>query len=407
MSCSNLPLAGLRVVDAATYIAAPSAAAILSDFGAEVIKIERPPFGDPYRYLYQTPGLPSSPHNYPFIVDNRNKRSLALNLGHESGRDILLKLVERADVFITNYQPQMQARFRIAYEDLSPLNSRLIYAMVTGYGELGEEAEKPGYDMTAYFARSGLMTYLHNADAEPCTSPCGFGDHPTAMSLFAGIMLALFQRASSGSGCKVATTLMHNGVWSNSSLVQSSLCGAGWPAKWSRGNAPNPLVNHYSTLDGKRFMFTLLDAPKDWPKLCAALGRPDLLDDPRFSTTEARRENCEAIIAILDIEFASRPMVEWAARFKQHDVLYGIAPQTEEVSLDRQMADNGVFVPLSDAPFRTVDSPVSIQGIEKAVPSLPPEVGQHSREILAEIGYSNPDIATLESAGVILQHHEN
>ena len=196
MSGSNQPLAGLRVIDAATYIAAPSCAAILADFGAEVVKIERPPHGDPYRHLFKTPGLPVSEHNYPFIVDNRNKRSLALNLGHEAGRDIFLDLVKRADIVITNYQPQMQARFRIRYEDLSPLNSRLIYGMITGYGENGEEAEKPGYDMTAYFARSGLMTYLHNADAEPCTSPCGFGDHPTAMSLFSGIMLALYRRTA-------------------------------------------------------------------------------------------------------------------------------------------------------------------------------------------------------------------
>jgi len=394
-------LKGLRVIDAATYIAAPSCAAVLSDYGADVIKIERPPFGDPFRHLYQTPGMPVSEYNYPFIVDNRNKRSLALNLGTSEGAEIFRKLAAQADVLVTNYQPQMLSRFRIRYEDLEPLNPRLIYASVTGYGEAGEEAEKPGYDMTAYFARSGLMTYLHNADGEPCTSPCGFGDHPTAMSLFSGVMLALYRRTLTGQGSKVTTTLMHNGAWSNSSLVQSGLVGAVWPPKWTRKTNPNPFVSHYSTGDGKRFMFCLLDPAKDWPKLCAAMERPDLLDDPRFATTDARREHCEEFVAVIDAEFAKYPMEEWARRFHQHDVLYGIVPATAEVASDAQMAANGVFVEMTDAPIRTIDSPVRVEGLAKRRPQMPRAVGQHSRQILAELGYSEEAIARCETDGTL------
>src|SRR5271155_3160748 len=160
-------LSGLRVIDCGTYIAGPAAAAILSDFGAEVIKIERPPYGDPYRYLPQVPGMPISDQNYCWILDDRNKKSIALNLGDPEAHRVLLKLVATADIFVTNYQPQSLRKFQLTYEDLAPSNPRLIHASITGYGEHGEDAEKPGYDATAYWARSGLMYGMHNGDAEP------------------------------------------------------------------------------------------------------------------------------------------------------------------------------------------------------------------------------------------------
>src|SRR3984957_6020220 len=216
-------LSGLRVIDCGTYIAGPAAAAILSDFGAEVIKIERPPHGDPYRYLPLMPGMPVSDQNYCWILDDRNKKSLALNLNDDQARAALLKLVATADIFITNYQPQLQRKFGLTYEDLAPLNDRLIHASVTGYGEHGEDAEKPGYDATAYWARSGLMHQMHNGDADPVQSPAGLGDHPTSVTLFAGIMMALYRRQLTGQGSKVSTSLMANGAWANGCAIQAAL----------------------------------------------------------------------------------------------------------------------------------------------------------------------------------------
>lgn len=402
MASEELILQGLRVVDAATYIAAPAAAAVLSDFGAEVIKIERPPHGDPFRHLYLNPEFPPCDHNYPFLLDNRNKRSVALNLATSGGHEVFTRLIARADVLITNYQPQMQRRFRIQYEDLEPLNPRLIYAMVTGYGELGEEAEKPGYDMTAYFARSGLMNYIHAADAGPHVSPCGFGDHPTAMNLVSAILLALYRRERTGKGGKVWTTLMHSGVWSNSSSIQGALLGAGQPPRWSRATAPNPFVNHYRTSDGKRFIFCLLDQSNDWPKLCRALGRPELQHDPKWNTREARLAGHLELIEIFDAEFVKHPLDEWRRRFAEHDVLYGTVPDNVDVAADEQMAANGVFMPLGEG-LRTVSSPLHLEGETKPHAAMAPHVGEHSRAVLAELGYSEADIAKMESQGVVVQ----
>src|SRR5258708_17875410 len=193
-------------MDWGTYIAGPAAATIMSDFGAEVIKIERPPHGDPYRYLSMIPGMPLSEHLFCWILDGRNRKSIALNLEDDAAREVLLRLGRTADGFITNYQPALLQQFRLAYEDLQPLNNRLIYAHVTGYGETGDDVDEPGYDQTAYWARSGLMFTMHNSDGEPCRAPTGFGDHPTAMTLFAAIMLALYRTAAAGQATKVSTS---------------------------------------------------------------------------------------------------------------------------------------------------------------------------------------------------------
>ena len=397
-------LSGIRVIDCATYIAAPAAAAVLSDFGAEVIKVERPPHGDPYRALYQVAGAPVSEHNYCWLLDARNKKSIALNLGDDAGREALLKLAATADVFITNYQPQLIAKFRLDYEALRAVNPRLIYAGVTGYGEVGPEAEKPGYDMTGYWARSGLMQFIHNADAEPALSPMGFGDHPTAMSLFGAILLALYQRERTGQGMKVSTTLMANGAWSNSCLVQASLCGATHPPKRTRKTPHNPLVNHYQTGDGRRFLFCLLDNEKDWPRVCRAMGRTEWIGDARFHTVEARCENAVELVTLLDAEFARHGMEEWTRRFAENDVTWGPASDLDAVAADQQMAINGLFPVMESAPggpVRIVSSPIMVDGSEKNPPGRPPEVGEHTREVLASLGYTPQQVDELIGRGVV------
>lgn len=394
-------LSGLRVVDCGTYIAAPAAAAMLADFGAEVIKIERPPFGDPYRYLSLSPGMPVSPLPYCWILDGRNKKSIALNLDHDSAREVLVKLVAAADVFLTNFQPSLIQRFRLAYDDLHPFNSRLIYAQVTGYGEQGEDAQQPSYDQTAYWARSSLMFLMHNADAEPCRSPTGFGDHPTSMTVFAAVMLALYRRQLTGLGMKVSTSLMANGVWSNAALIQAALLGAQFMPRTTRKTVSNPLVNHYVTRDQKRFITCCLDPKKDWPNFCRALDRPDLIEDSRFRTPELRVANSPALIAIIDVVIAGKDLAEWVELFKRHDIVCAPVLSPVEVTRDRQMQANDIFPEIAPG-LRTVSNPLNLEGVRKTKPSMAPEVGQHTLEILSSLGYSEEAVAELLKRGAAM-----
>lgn len=394
-------LSGLRVIDCATYIAGPAAALILSDFGAEVIKIERPPWGDPYRYLHLVPGMPVSEVPYCWLLTGRNKKSLALDLGTAAGREALLKLVSNADIFITNYQPALVRKFALTYDDLREINARLIYAHVTGYGDTGLEVDKPGYDLTAYWARSGMMGSMHNADAEPTLSPAGFGDHPTSMTLFGGIMLGLYRRQTTGQGCRVTTSLMANGLWSNACGVQAALCDAAFLPKTTRLTTVNPIVNHYVARDGQRFITCCLDPKKDWPNLCRALGLESLIDDPRFHSPEARRANAPELVSLIDAIVGAQDLSEWIEIFRRHDVIWGPVPVTPQVRDDRQMESNGAFLQIPDGP-KTIDNPIRIDGAARRTPSLAPGVGEHSLEILRSIGFTEDAIQDLVARGITM-----
>ena len=215
---------GLKVLDCASFIAAPAAATVLSDFGADVIKIEPPGSGDPYRNLPNLPGYPHSEHNFAWILEARNKKSLALDLTKNDAREVLYRLVREADVFITNMPPGVREKLGIAHDHLAHLNDRLIYASFTGYGEKGEEANKPGFDSNAYWARSGLMDLVRaDENTTPARSVAGMGDHPCAMAFYSAIVTALYRRERTGKGGHVSTNLMANGLWANGVLAQAKL----------------------------------------------------------------------------------------------------------------------------------------------------------------------------------------
>jgi crotonobetainyl-CoA:carnitine CoA-transferase CaiB-like acyl-CoA transferase len=397
-------LSGLRVIDCGTYIAGPAAATMMSDFGAEVIKIERPKGGDPYRYLSFLPGMAASEHNYCWLLDARNKKSLALDLGDETGQEVLRRLIATSDIFITNYPPDLARRFQLRYEDIEPLNSRLIYGQITGYGEVGDDTNKPGYDTTGYWARSGLTGIMFDMTTATGATPCGTGDHPVALALFGAIMLALYKRQTTGHGSKVSTSLMATGAWSNSCQIQAAMLGAEFPPKRTRLNALNPLVNQYQTRDGQRFMLCCLDTKHDWGRICRAIGRPDVIDDPRFATAEARFENGKEVVALLDEALATKDMAEWQMLFDQHSVIWGPIPTIDRVAKDAQMKANGVFAEfdhpqLGSVP--TVTNPINVYGAAKEKPTLAPEIGQHSREILRALEYEDIVIEEMIRSGVI------
>jgi crotonobetainyl-CoA:carnitine CoA-transferase CaiB-like acyl-CoA transferase len=393
---------GLKVLDCASFIAAPAAATVLSDFGADVIKIEPPGAGDPYRNLPNLPGYPASEHNFAWMLEARNKKSLALDLTKPEAQAVLYALVAEADVFITNMPPQVRAKLGITYEHLAHLNDRLIYASFTGYGEKGEEANKPGFDSNAYWARSGLMDLVRaDEDTTPARSVAGMGDHPCAMAFYGAIVTALFKREKTGKGSHVATNLMANGIWANGVLAQAKLCGAKFQKSKPREAALNAVTNHYKCRDGRWIILSLLNEERQWPAFARCIGREDLVNDERFATKKDRHARSVELIRILDEAFAGKDLAEWRQILDGNGLVFGVVGILDDIPNDRQMIENEVLVRFENDTMLTVNSPIFIDGAKKVQPRKPPEVGDHSDEILRQAGYDEAAIKTLRGAGAV------
>jgi crotonobetainyl-CoA:carnitine CoA-transferase CaiB-like acyl-CoA transferase len=393
---------GLKVLDCASFFAAPSAATVLSDFGAEVIKIEPPRAGDPCRDLPNLPGYPRSEHNFVWLLESRNKKSLALDLSKLEGQAVLHRLAVEADVFITNSPPAVRQRLGIAYEKLAPLNKRLIYASFTGYGEKGEEANKPGFDTNAYWARSGLMDLVRgDLDTEPARSVAGMGDHPCAMALYGAIVTALYKREHTGKGSLVRSNLMANGIWANGILAQAKLCGAEFAERRPRERARNAVTNHYKCRDGRWIILSLLNEDRQWPALVRCIGREDFVTDPRFATKTDRHARSIELIRIFDEIFVTKELAEWRRILDGNGLVFGVVGILDDILDDQQMLANDVLVPFEGDAMLTVNSPIWVDGSNKVPPRHPPGIGEHSDEILRQAGYDDAAIARLRTSGVV------
>jgi crotonobetainyl-CoA:carnitine CoA-transferase CaiB-like acyl-CoA transferase len=393
---------GLKVLDCASFIAAPAAATVLSDFGADVIKIEPPGAGDPYRNLPNLPGYPASDHNFAWLLESRNKKSIALDLSKDDGQAVLHRLVRQADVFITNYPPAVRERLGITYDQIAPLNARLIYASFTGYGEKGEEANKPGFDSNAYWARSGLMDLVRaDTNTTPARSIAGMGDHPCAMAFYGAIVTALYKRERTGEGSHVASNLMANGVWAASVLAQARLCGAKFGERRPRERALNAVTNHYKCKDGRWIILSLLNEERQWPTLARVLGREDLIGDPRFATKADRHARSLELIKLFDEVFATRTLAEWRKLLDGNGLVFGIVGILDDIPTDRQMLENEVLVPFENDTMLTINSPIWVSGAKKVQPKKPPGIGEHSDEILRDAGYDEASIKKLRGSGAV------
>ena len=406
MSNNKGVFAGLKVIDCASYIAGPAATTILSDFGADVIKVEPPGIGDPYRYLYRIEGNPVSSKNYFWQLTSRNKRSLALDLKTPAGADIISKLIKDADVFVINFPPHVRKGLKLTYEDVSRLNDKIIYADITGYGDKGPEADKPGFDETAYWARTGIMDFARDAGISPVFAPAGVGDHATASALYSGIVTGLYRREKTGTGCHVSTSLIGSGAWAVGGWLQAALDGATPARVQDRTNQVNPLINTYQTQDNRWLMLCFVAEDKEWPALVQTINNPGLLTDTRFANGKARRQHSKELTKILDAAFAAKPLSYWRESLDKLSLTFSVVQTLDELASDPQLILNGNIKEIKNGTGTksfTVDSPVHISGEEKVQPGLAPGLGEHSYEILNELGYTTSEIDALNANGVIAQ----
>jgi formyl-CoA transferase len=400
MDSDNI-FSGLKVVDLASFIAGPGAAVILSDFGAEVIKVE-PPIGDTWRIGYKIPPQPRSKDNYPWHLNNRNKRGLALDLKSPEASDVVRRLVEWADVFIVNTPHPAREKLKLGYDDVAQWNPRLIYADITGYGDNGPDAQLPGFDITAYWARSGLLSLTRDAGAPPTLPVAGSGDHGTAVSLYSAIVTALYRRERTGKGSYVTTSLLASGIWACAVSAQAALCEADFYPLHDRVNPPNATLNVYQAADNTWFIIVL--TPDKWPALTNAIGRPELLTDARFADPAKQMANSAELTAILDQAFGAQPMAYWHEVFEQSHLTFGVVQAPVDVVRDPQLRANDIVVPLDGAGGRldfTISSPLQIHDVAKVAARRAPELGEHSEEILTQLGFSAPEIAALHASGTV------
>jgi formyl-CoA transferase len=392
---------GLKVVDLASFVAAPDAAVILSDFGADVIKVE-PPIGDFWRQGHRVPPQPLAKDPYQFHLNNRNKRGMTLDLKSPSAQPVLERLVKWADVLIVNTPHPARKKLRLEYDDVAKWNPRLIYADLTGFGDKGPDADLPGFDITAYWARSGLLALTRDAGAPPTWPVGGSGDNATAVGLYAAIVTALYRRERTGKGSYVTTSLLAEGIWSASVSIQAALSGAKFYGLHDRQNPANAALNVYRAADGT--WFVILIGAEKFEAVAKAIGRPDLLTDPRFSDPAKLMENRPQLIAILDDVFGSQPMKHWYDVFSGLHITFGAVRDPQQVIEDPQVKANDIVVPLEgagDTLTSTISSPFQVHGVAKEPARRAPELGEHNAQILTELGFSAAAIQGLRDSGAL------
>jgi crotonobetainyl-CoA:carnitine CoA-transferase CaiB-like acyl-CoA transferase len=398
------PMEGIKVVELGFWVAGPSCAAILADWGADVVKVE-PLTGDPFRgmaaYFQAALGEDVNP---PFELDNRGKRAIGLDYATDPGRRVLEELIGRADVFVTNLRLDALERAGLDHAALTARHPRLVYASVTGLGLNGAERHRPAYDVGSFWSRAGVAAALARDAAELPYQRGGMGDHMTGIATAGGVAAALFVRERTGQGQLVSTSLLRIGTymlgWDTSINLRTGLP----TVPMTRTTAPNPLIVDYAGRDGRRFWLLGLEADRHWPILLAAIDRTDLADDPRFTDLFSRAANAAALVAVLDEVFATRTRDEWAAVFDGAGVWWAPVQATHELLDDDQAVAAGCFV---DAPTgeggtaRMVATPVDF-GTTQWEPAGPsPEMAQHTEEVLLDLGYDWEAIIELKEAGAV------
>lgn len=393
-------LQGLKVVEFASYIAAPGAAGILADWGAEVIKVERPE-GDPMRHIFGDVKNELS-GNPTFALDNRGKRAIALDISKPEGREALARLAAEADVFLTNVRPAALKRAGLDEASLRAANPRLVYAMVTGYGLEGPDADKPGFDVTAFWSRAGVAHMHAPKGSDPFILRSGVGDHVTSLATVSAILAALYEREQTGAGRLVQTSLLATGVYTVGSDLAVQLAFGKLASNKPRSAPFDPLANFYKSRDGHWFVLNPRGGGKDWPVLCAACDRPDLPEDERFRSGRLRKDNTALLVQEFDEAFGALDFADIARRLDEADLVWAPVQSPAEVAADPQVAAAGALIEVEDGSggkYRSPAAPARFPGADAQVRPPAPRLGQHTREVLAGLGYSGDQIQAMLTAG--------
>jgi crotonobetainyl-CoA:carnitine CoA-transferase CaiB-like acyl-CoA transferase len=382
------PLSDVRVVELGVWVAGPGAGGVLAEWGADVIKVE-PPAGDPMRHLWSLTAGHGQPEVPPFDLDNRGKRSVVLDLRDPEGRATMLRLVDTADVFVTNLRPDAVERLGLGPAALLERHARLVYASITGYGRTGPDADRPGYDVGAFWARTGMARSFAPDDEAPPAIRGGLGDHVTAITAVAGITAALHARNRTGTGQLVDTSLLRAGVWCVGWDLNILLRFGKLAPTLPRTETMNPTVNPYRAGDGRWFWLLGLESDRHWPGIARALGHPEWEHEEPFASGRGRRKEAHRVITSMDAVLAQRPRAEWLERFDAEGVWWAPVHEPDDVLVDPQAVAAGAFVEVPEGPgapaHRAIATPVDFDGTPTPAAGPVPGIGQHTAEVLAEL----------------------
>ena len=399
-------LEGLKVIEMATYVAAPAAGAMLRDWGAEVIKVE-PLNGCPMRRFFE--GMKSNvpiEGNPIFTLDNRGKKGISINTSDEKGADIVRELIKDADIFLTNVRPQSLESAKLDHESLLKVNPKLIYCSLTGYGLEGEEKNRPGFDVAAYWSRSGMAHLTQRKGEEPLPIRTASGDHITAISTVSGILAAVYERTKTGKGKVVETSLLRTGIYSLSSDMALQLKFGRVPSTKKRDEQINPIFNFFKTKDDRWICLSpRAGGDYDLPKVVRALGKEEWLKNEKFNTNQARRENAKEFIDEMDRAFSQYTMSEWGEKLDEQDLIWSPVQNLKEVSKDKQAIDSGAFSEVEDQDcdenYSTVSSPVRFHNSDDGPKGPAPKLGQDNFEVLKDLGINEKEINNLIDDGIV------
>lgn len=391
-------LAGIKVIDAGSFLAGPCAATIMSDYGADVVKIE-PLSGDRHRSISA-----GHPADWSWQLTDRNKRGLAMDITTDDGYAVLTEMIRQADVFLVNFSSEQMQRYKLAWETLHAINPRLIYAQISAYGLAGPDANRRAFDLTGWFARSGILDMSHDKGVAASLPAGGVGDHATAMTLYAGILTALYKRDRSGEGSMVSTSLAATGTWANGLNLQGAMAGVDGAARRDKEGWSNPIQNIYTSKDGRDILIAIQNIPRDYPKLLHVLNKTAWLEEESMQPVKPLFKNRFAARQRIADAFLEFDADEVCRRLDEVGIVFSLVYRNAEVLEDEQLHANGVFVDFDSGKPGcevTLASPFQLSSEAQQTPRPAPEIGQHSEEVLGEFGIDRARIEDLKNKGII------